>query len=173
MTPDRRYEIEFEMTADGIAEASRLFQRRQYLLIGGAGLFELGIALVLVAIGADLVIAIMVAVVGLFSLALTQTPLILKWRIGRIARSILGTSAKAEIDATGFRFTNEQSSAHVEWSGLTEVRGSDKVVLLMRDRSPYAWIPVSAFGTPERRDEIVYFMRSQIAAAQGARRREA
>ncbi|MEX2547440.1 MAG: YcxB family protein [Chloroflexota bacterium] len=169
MTPDRRYEIEFEMTADGIAEASRLFQRRQYLLIGAAGIFELGIALLLVAIGADIVIAIMVAVVGLFSLALTQTPVILKWRIGRMARSILGTTAKAEIDSTGFKFTNSQSSAHIEWNGLTDVRENDKIVLLVRDRRPYAWIPAAAFGTPERREEIVSFMRAHIAAAHPAR----
>ena len=168
MKPDPRYEIEFEMTADGIAEASKLFQRRQYLLIGAAGVFELAIALVLIAVGAELLIALMVGVVGLFSLALTQTPAILQWRIRRMARSILGTSAKAEVDSAGFTFTNEQSSGRVEWSGLTEVRENDRVVLLMRDRLPYAWIPVSAFGSPDRRDEIVGFMRTRIAAARGA-----
>lgn len=162
---DCRYELSFEMTAEGILEASKLLQRRQYLLVGAAGVAELAASVLMFVFGSDPVLASLVGLFGLLSLAFTQMPAILRWRIRRLARSVLGTTAKVEIDSTGFTFSNEQSSGHVEWSGLTAVRESDKIVLVMRDRLPYAWLPASAFGSPERRDEIVSFMRAQIAAA--------
>jgi hypothetical protein len=54
----------------------------------------------------------------------------------------------------------------MEWSSVTAVVDTGKVVVVSRDRRPMAWIPKSAFASDAERLEIVAYMREAISVAQ-------
>ncbi len=165
---EKSYELRFEMAADGIANASRLYQRTQYQLITLAGTLALLMAALLALFETELWFVVFLVLFGIFALAMTLTSIPLRWGIRRRARRLLDTTATVVIDESGLSTDIADASAHIAWGALTDVRVNDQVVLILRDRLPCVWIPTSAFSSIAQRDQIVAFIREQIAAARMA-----
>ena len=102
---------------------------------------------------------------GALTALAAQTRYFDRWRARRHLRSLLGTRATFEMDDSGVLVETVTISGHIPWSAVTELRANDRILVLMRDRVPVAWIPASAFSSAAELDQVVAFMPSKIETA--------
>jgi hypothetical protein len=147
------YVIEHTLTAADVVEAGRL-ARRGLMRVGrliGALLLVVGALLVVVV---DWLIGVVAMGAGAATLWTAAFPTVDRWLAGWQLRGVLGGSASSVIDAGGIDFVNPHLSGHIEWSNLTHAVENDRILLLMRDRTPVAYIPVSALGDSRIASEL-------------------
>jgi hypothetical protein len=106
-----------------------------------------------VAIGAALVLA-----------ALSRTGVLGRYMIRRRAKNVLGGTTTLVFDHDGIRATTPLWSGIVGWSGLTEVRSNDRVVVFLSGQILSAYAPVPSFGSPARVAAVIAYARARIAA---------
>ncbi len=107
---------------------------------------------------------------GLLTLALTVIRGPERWLINRRGRSVIGGTSELVFGEDGVDFASPQATGRIAWAAMTDVREDARTVVLLRDRILVAYAPVAAFGPPERRAEVVAYIRARLeAAAAGAR----
>jgi hypothetical protein len=102
---------------------------------------------------------------GLLTLAMTVVRGPERWLVNRRGRSVIGGTSELVFGEDGVAFASPQATGRIAWSALTGVREDARTVILLRDRILVAYAPAAAFGPPERRAEIVGYIRSRIEAA--------
>jgi hypothetical protein len=162
------FRVEHEITVDGSVAAFR-YLRRGYIRMGYVlSAVLIGTAIFSVLVLDDLIFALFQAIVGLLTLWEVTTSTIDGWMIKRQLRGVLGGRDTSTIGEQGIDFENPAVSGTIKWNSLTDIVLTGKIVLLLRSGTGVMWLPLSAFGPPERQQAIVSFMRSQIAKSRGS-----
>jgi len=158
------WRVAHEITVDSAIDATRMVtgELRRLMSFVAAGAVIAGIVLLLLGVPT---FGPMVTMFGILTYALWTFRAPERWLLRRRWRSLLGGTQVLEIGEAGILVTNPRASAHVPWSALTEVRAGDRVVVFLRDQAMVAYAPTSAFGTPERRAEILAFARARAGAS--------
>lgn len=158
------YRANFPIRLEDYVAATRLLQRG--LNLGGVilGLVISGIGVATIAITDATGAGVLALAAGLGLVFLAMTPFLDRWRGAREARSVLGQQATFEIGADGIDSSMSTGSSHMPWSAATHVVSNERVMVIMRDRIPLAWLPTSAFTAPGEADSVLAFMRARIAA---------
>lgn len=169
MTPASKsgppYQLSFEITVDDIIDASRLNQKRLALLLRATWVLLFVGAGLLLALGYDPWIPALLAFYATLLLIYSEGRALARWRVGRVAKSLIGRYMEVVIDRNGVDVNGAESGSQLGWAGLSAVISDVRIVLLKRDRLPVFWIPNTAFASPEHRDEVETYMRNQLAAA--------
>ncbi len=161
------YRVAYPITADAAIDAARLVMaplRRRMTIVALVAL-ALGVVLCL---AGDWTFGPAVAMFGLLALGMTVLRGPERWLINRRGRSVIGGTSQLVLGKDGVDFASPQASGRILWSALTAVREDARTVVLLRDRILVGYAPAAAFGTPERRAEIVAYTRAQIEAAESA-----
>ena len=158
------YRVVYPITADAAIDAARLVMaplRRTMLAISLAALG----GGVLLTVAGDGRLGPGLALFGVLTIALTVFRGPERMVVNRRAGSLVGGSAELVFGEAGLDVVSPQATGRIAWSALTEVREDARCVVALRDRTLVSWAPVAAFGSAERRAEIVAFARAQIASA--------
>jgi hypothetical protein len=161
------YRVSYPVTADAAIDAARLamapLRRRMTFVSLGALVFG-----VVLCLAGDWTFGPAIVMFGLLTLALTILRGPERWLVNRRGRSLLGGSAELVFRDEGVDFATPQASGRVAWSALTEARDDERSVILLRDRILVGYAPVVSFGPPERRAEIVDYIRERITTARSS-----
>ncbi len=160
-----RYELSFQITVDDIIYASKLHQRTLTLMTAAAGPLLIVIGGTLALLGSELWVSGLFTAYGILLLIFTQSRAVARWRVRRVAKSLIGQETLVRIDQDGVDLKRRDSTSHLEWSDLSAVMSDAHVVLLKRDRLPALWIPTAAFASPEQRAEVEQHLRDQIVSS--------
>lgn len=160
-----KYEVNFEITETGFADYLKWRQRTPSIVATAVALALLAINGLSLWFGVQLPVALLFSMPAFLLLIAAQTSYLDRWRIRRQARSLLGSTAKFAIGPDGIDAEMVGMASHVGWDSVTNIHDNGKVVVIARDRMPVLWISGSALSSAAQRDEIVSFMRAQIAAA--------
>lgn len=157
------WRVAHEITVDSAIDATRMVtgELRRLMSFVAAGAVIAGIVLLLLGVRT---FGPMVTMFGILTYALWNLRAPERWLLRRRWRSLLGGTQVLEIGEAGILVTNPRASSHVPWSALTEVRAGDRAVVFLRDQAMIAYAPMEAFGTPERRAEILAFARARAGA---------
>jgi hypothetical protein len=166
MSPEKpRYQVTFPITVDGLVDFLRWRQRTLNLVGAILAIGMLGVNALLLLAGFPLLFVLLLSIPGLVLLVTAVTPWFDRWRVRRYARSLLGSTASFGIGPTGIHSETGGVTGDIEWSSVTGVVDTGKVVVISRDRMAVAWIPNSAFASDAERHEVVSYIRERIAAA--------
>lgn len=160
----RSYDISFEVTEADLVNYLRLMQRTTNLVGAGIGIAAAGVGAYLV-ISGDVIVGLINLALGVTILTFAQTPVLDRFRIRRSAKSIVGTSARFQVAASGIDVDNAGFHGHVEWSTVTGTRANDKIICLMHGGTSHGWIPAAAVGSADEQAQFVEFVNEQIDAA--------
>jgi hypothetical protein len=163
---EARYQLTFPITVDGLVDFLRWRQRRLNLVGAILAVAMLAVNVLLLAAGLPLLFVLLLSIPGLVLMIAAVTPWFDRWRVRRYARSLLGATASFGIGPTAIHSDTGGMTGDMEWSSVTAVVDTGKVVVVSRDRMPMAWIPKSAFASDAERLEIVTYMREAISVAQ-------
>jgi hypothetical protein len=167
MSPEQaRYQLTFAITVDGLVDFLRWRQRRLNLVGAILAVAMLAVNVLLLVAGFPLLFVLLLSIPGLVLLIAAVMPWFDRWRVRRYARSLLGATANFGIGPTGIQSDRGGMTGDMEWSSVTGIVDTGKVVVVSRDRMPMAWIPNSAFASHAERREIVAYMREAISGAQ-------
>lgn len=158
------YRVVYPITADAAIDAARLVMaplRRRMMVIAVAALAG-GVVLT---VAGDGRIGPGIALFGLLAIALTVLRGPERMLVNRRGGSLLRGHAELVFGEAGVDFASPQAAGRVAWSALTGVVEDARSVVLLRDRALVGYAPTAAFGPPERRAEVVAYIRAQIAAA--------
>jgi hypothetical protein len=161
-----RFEVSYTITPDAMLDASRLYRATFLRIVTSivAVLTILGIALVIIGEPGVGVWMVIFGVVGLFSV---RFPFLDRWMIQRSARGLIGETMTYDVDDTGIHYRGPTSSGLMPWSSFTSVRADEKSIAFARDRVVPAYVPASAFASPEERGTFLAFARAHINASPG------
>ena len=156
-----RYEISYTVTPDAMLDASRLYRAAFLRVVTAIVAFLTIVGLALVIIGEPGVGVWMVVfgVVGLFSV---RFPFLDRWMVQRSARGLIGETMSYEVDDTGIHYSGPTSTGLMPWSSFTSVRADDRSIAFARDRVIPAYVPTSAFASPEERAAFLEFARAAV-----------
>jgi hypothetical protein len=160
------YRVNYVISADAFIDASRLAQapmRARILLLCAVVAVAGLVVLVLVPGGPGL--ALVLFAVILTALTVARAPE--RWVVGRRAGDVIGGSVSMVIGADGISVATSMAEARIAWSALSEIREDEKTVVFLRGRLLASYAPAAAFGSPERRAEIVAFARRRMAVSRG------
>jgi hypothetical protein len=155
-----RTSFEFTTSVDAAVDARRLLGRggnRIDLVIDVAAIVA---GLVLVALGQLLLGAVLVVLASAF---LVLSAPLQRAAMSRQARSMLGRRTRVTIDDTAVRMSGDLGSVEIPWSSVTDVRASDRTVILVRDRLLVGYVPSSAFDSPAEQAAFVRFAAQRVA----------
>ncbi len=158
------YRVVYPITADAAIDAARLViapLRRRMTLVSLAALAG-GIALT---VAGDGRFGPGILLFGILTLGLAVLRGPERMLVNRRGGDLLRGSAELVLDESGVDVVSPPATGRVAWSALTEVREDARSVVLLRDRMLVGYAPVAAFGSPERRVEIVAYARARIEAA--------
>jgi hypothetical protein len=165
--PAPEYRGKWVLSVDDYVAATRLLQRNFNRFGTAAGVIALALGLTTAVIFGDVVAGLLAIVAGAGALLVASTPLFDRWRAARLTRSVVGDEVGFIIDAEGISGTMVTGTSRVSWSAVTEIRSDERVIVVMRDRIPIAWMPTSAFASRAEREAVLAFMRSKTAASTG------
>ena len=157
------YRVEFVVTTDDLVEYLRLAQKTLNT-VGVVGGLLAAITGLLFAYFGDVALGAGGVVIGLIWLLFAGTTYVDRWRVGRQARSIIGTSAGFVLDASGIDVQGATGTGHVPWSTVTRVLESSTTVILKRDRLTLAWLPKRVLGSSAHPEEVLSFIRRAVLA---------
>lgn len=160
----RSYDISFQVTEDDLVNYVRLMQRTTNLVGTGLGIAAGGVGVYILLTG-DPVVGLINLVLGLVILTFARTPVLDRLRIRRVAKRIVGTSARFQVAASGLDVDNAGFHGHVAWSTVTGTRANDKIICLMSGGTSQGWMPAAAVGSAEEQAEFLEFVNEQIDAA--------
>jgi hypothetical protein len=161
------FRVDYPITADAAIDAARLAMaplRRRMTFLSLAAL-ACGAGLVLLG---DWTFGPALVMFGLLTLALTVIRGPERWLINRRGRSVIGGTSELVFGQDGVDFASPAATGRIVWAAMTDVREDARTVILLRDRILVGYAPVAAFGPPERRAEIVAYIRARLEAATGA-----
>jgi type IV secretory pathway TrbD component len=161
------FRISYTVSVDGLVDAARLAHsgtRNKILLLAAAAAVVGLVFLVLSPTGSGLLLVFFGVVMTL--LIVLRAPE--RRFVARRAGPVVGTPVRLVVDVDGIEATTPAASGRLAWSGLTDVRADDRSLVFLGGRVLASWAPADAFGSPERREEIVAFARARISAAHRA-----
>lgn len=160
------YRVDYVISADAFIDASRLAQapmRTRILLLCAVVAVAGLVMLVLAPTGPGLMLVFFAVV--LTALTVARAPE--RWVVTRRAGDVIGGPVRLVVGADGISVATHLAEGRIAWSALSEVREDEKTVVFLRGRFLASYAPADAFGSPERRAEIVAFARRRIAASRG------
>ena len=155
--------LHFTTTAQASADAHALARpglARFDLIVDAAALV---LAAVLVAVGYPWV-GIVVAVVAVVSLLGRRSHPLQRAMIAFRFRSILGRASTVTIDDDGIHSENELGTSVVLWSSVDTVHSTRRTVAFFRGPVLLAYVPSSAFASPEAQGAVAAFAVTRIDA---------
>jgi hypothetical protein len=163
---DRPFSVSFTITADDVVAFLRLAQRRLNTVVATMGVILVALGLALSIQSGEATAGLLEIVVGLTVFGLTATEFLDRWRVGRVARSIVGTTNSFTFDSNGITAQTATGSGRIPWDAVTQTVENERMLLIKRDRLTVVWIPKRAFASPDD----VALLRSLILshARQGA-----
>jgi len=154
-----RFEFDFQITERNFMDTFELMQPRYFLISTASAAFVLLVGVWLLvaneAIWAVGLIAAGIAIVGL------GNRWVLAWRYRRAARSTIGTTGHAAIDASGVEITHSAGSTRLVWSGLSDVRSTHRTLLFLRGKVMWGWVGIDSLDEPSR-ERLLAFVRAQV-----------
>jgi hypothetical protein len=155
--------LRFTTTAQASADAHALARpglSRFDLVVDAIGLV---LAVVLVAAG-NVLLGALVAVIAVLSLLGRRSHPLQRALIAFRFRSILGRATTVTIDDDGIRSENELGTSVVPWSTVDTVHSTRRTVAFFRGPVLLAYVPASAFASPEAQGAVAAFAVARIDA---------
>lgn len=158
------YSVKFTITVDDLVAYLRLQQRTLNRIGTGLGFVALALGAVFAILASDLVSALGFGLIGLVFLFSGSTEVVDRWRVRRGARSIVGSTPSYVFDDIGIKSNTFEGSGRIPWTDITDMRHSDRVLVVKRGRLPVVWIPNRAFASTAEAAEVEDFIRGHVAA---------
>jgi hypothetical protein len=155
--------LHFTTTAQASADAHALARpglARFDLLVDAAALV---LAAVLLVLGYPW-LGLLVAVIAAVSLLGRRSHPLQRAMIAFRFRSILGRATTVTIDDDGIHSENELGTSSVRWSSVDTVHSTRRTVAFFRGPVLLAYVPASAFASPEAQGAVATFAVARIDA---------
>ena len=155
--------LHFTTTAQASADAHALARpglARFDLIVDAAALV---LAAVLVVLGLPLV-GLLVAVIAIVSLLGRRSHPLQRAIIAFRFRSILGQATSVTIDDDGIHMENALGTSSLRWASVDTVHSTRRTVAFFRGPVLLAYVPASAFASPEAQGAVAAFAVARIDA---------
>lgn len=159
-----RFRISYTITPETMLDASRLY-RATFLRIVTAIVVALTIVGVVLIVVGQLDIGVWMVIFGGLGLISVRFPLLDRWILRRNLRGLIGETMTYDVDDVGIHYIAPTSTGLMPWSSFTSLRADDKSIAFARDRVVPAYVPTSAFASPEERAAFLAFARSHVGSA--------
>ncbi|MEO6349577.1 MAG: PH domain-containing protein [Candidatus Limnocylindrales bacterium] len=157
------FHLDFVITPAHMVDFLRLMQKNVNRIGTVAGLVLILAGLYFLVSGSP-GIGIFEMVIGVLMILAAQTRYFDALRARLLARAVIGTRAQLDVTESGVDVSNAGASRHFDWSAITDLRVSEAMIVLVRDRRAISWIPTSAFASAADRQRALDYLRSHIAA---------
>jgi hypothetical protein len=161
--PGPPFVLHFTTTAQASADAHALARpglSRFDLIVDGIGLLLAAVLLV----AGNVLLGVLVAVVAVVSLLGRWSHPLQRALIAMRFRSILGRATTVTFDDDGVRSENELGTSLLPWSSIDTVHSTRRTVAFFRGPVLLAYVPSSAFATPEAQGAVAAFAVARIDA---------
>jgi hypothetical protein len=88
-----------------------------------------------------------------------------RWASDRQARRLAGIESATSIGPNGIDASEAGISSHFDWSAITEVETTARLLVLRSSSIPLLWFPRHAFGDLARQEAVITYIRQKAAEA--------